>query len=253
MTPPTSTPGVLILIVSSDDLPVYKQMREMTPLYMDRFADHHRLQYFFVEFDESASNMRHEPHRLVFPGAESTVPGVYLKTIRAMEYVLDYYPDDSFDFVVRTNLSTFWNIPNLLRFLEDKPTTQFAGGFCNQGFISGVAIILSKDYCRLLVDHIHPEWAKHTDDILIAEVLWHYGARFHSIREFKLGYLRGEYYDPIPDNYMIIENHRRDLSKTSFSIIDDVLCFRVYTPSRADDAWCFKRLLAIVYGVKDDD
>lgn len=83
---------------------------------------------------------------------ESLIPGIFLKTIYAMEYCNKKY---SYDYLIRTNLSSFYNIPKLINYLDERPKSNFVGGIhCvsfNIHFISGCGIIISYDLVKKIL------------------------------------------------------------------------------------------------------
>ena len=104
---------------------------------------------------------------------ESYSPGIFQKTIQGLELVKNKY-----DLYIRTNLSTFFNMPNLFEFVEslgltdDKPlyggTYQFTWG------ISGSGIFMNNTSVHLLLKH--GSFRKYylsskPDDVVIGEIM----------------------------------------------------------------------------------
>jgi hypothetical protein len=83
---------------------------------------------------------------------ENLVPGVLIKTIYAMRFVLS---KKNYDFIIRTNLSTFWDFDGLLRELMSYPALRHYSGFgpvwpgrgydVNGFYASGADMVMSRD------------------------------------------------------------------------------------------------------------
>jgi hypothetical protein len=75
-------------------------------------------------------------------------------TLSAMKYLSE---NIDFDFLIRTNQSTYWNLNNLNELLTKLPLNKVYAGYLEKreypkvDFISGSGIILSKDVVDLLV------------------------------------------------------------------------------------------------------
>lgn len=92
---------------------------------------------------------------------ETTVPETYLntnpKTVAGFRHLL---ATQDFDFVFRTNSSSYVNLPMLQEFVQSIPTERFYGGFIGESggvrFASGACTLMSRD----LVQHVvtDPEW-----------------------------------------------------------------------------------------------
>lgn len=165
----------IVVIISSLDKPVYKQFKQLQSLYLDLYKDD--IKYFFIELSEECEVFHEnlmweqdiiEKNNFIYvKGKESIIPGVYNKTMKAFNYICKNY---SFDFIVRTNLSTIWNIPYLFKYLYGKPREKYASGFLCRHFISGIGIILSKDVCKLLSENIF-NTNDTLEDMFISQVL----------------------------------------------------------------------------------
>ena len=83
-------------------------------------------------------------------GEESFVPGIFLKSIEAMKNAQDY------EFILRTNLSSFFVFSKLLLLLNALPKEKcFAGVSQNLDFVSGAGMIMSRDVAQLFVENYH--------------------------------------------------------------------------------------------------
>ena len=148
---------VIILIVSQetqdiekkiplDYLQIYKKMKEISTIYFDLFKDH--IKYFYIEYKEQDENIIETYNHLYVKGVEKYIPGVYNKTVNAIKYINENY---DYDFILRTNVSSFIDVNNLLNLLYILPKNNFYGGTdIFPSFISGCCVILSRDVGNLL-------------------------------------------------------------------------------------------------------
>lgn len=96
-----------------------------------------------------------------------------LKTILAFKYLLENY---EFDYIFRTNTSSYLDVSTLLDYLAKKPRKSMYAGvigtvFGNTRFASGAGILLSRDLVQRISDN-SGLW-KHglVDDVAIAELI----------------------------------------------------------------------------------
>ena len=100
---------------------------------------------------------------LVFENSPDTYPPTIHKTLESFRYIDSNY---DYDFILRTNLSSFWNIPRLLENLKDLPPEKcYAGdgplihdspGAERIGcpYLSGTDTIVSKDVVKEAIKYI---------------------------------------------------------------------------------------------------
>lgn len=128
----------------------------------------------FVKFTPDLAepiNYNPESRMIEVRGTESLVPGILDKTIKAIRYCLENF---EFDVLVRSNISTIVNVPELEKRLERTELKNLYGGhywhignedkecgffgdyakkFMGTEYISGTSIVLSRDMCQYLVDN----------------------------------------------------------------------------------------------------
>lgn len=92
------------------------------------------------------------------------------KTIDAFTYFLNNF---EFDYIFRTNESSFIIIEKMIKYLQDKPRFNYASGtVLNQShipftFLAGSGYILSKDIVQLIVDFKHKWNHNYIDDVAL--------------------------------------------------------------------------------------
>jgi hypothetical protein len=102
----------------------------------------------------------HDAHTITIPGKESLIPGIFDKTMQALTETIHIH----YDYLLRTNLSSFFDFRKLAAYLETQPTKNYTGTFLEisneqiemtvQGglkiriptiFLNGAAFLMSKD------------------------------------------------------------------------------------------------------------
>jgi hypothetical protein len=162
----------LVLIISSDDQPVYRLHKESWRIYMNAFEGD--FESYFLQYDDSLKEEFYlDGDTLWLKGKESVCPGCLEKTVKAFQYFLNR--KEEFDYVIRPNLSSFIILPRLKDFLKDKPKTQFYGGYLVDHFISGACFMISTDLMESMV--VNKEYfmgrKDKNDDEIIGEFLLH--------------------------------------------------------------------------------
>lgn len=225
---------IIFLIISSTNDEYYINMKKIQQEYLKLYSD--KIKYFFIE---SVPNMVEEieeiEDHIFIKDTESIIPGIYNKTIKSMNYVCQKY---HFDFIIRTNLSSFWNLPNILNLLETKPTSGYAGGYNVQGFITGTGIILSNDIASMLCNNILPIHMH--DDVLISHILSTHNIQLNNITEYKWGFM-------IPRICELADNCR--FTETNEDNYNDILYFRLKNENRQTDVDYFNILKNKIYNL----
>ena len=139
---------VLMLIISSDSETVYNDHREVWSKYMN---SNPQIDCYFMQYRDGPQAV--EGNTIWLEGEES-IQKIISKTIDCMDYFLT---KQSYDFVVRTNLSSVWNFNVLLKYLEtlprDKVYNGFVGNYKNVRYGSGSGYIMTPDICRVLIEN----------------------------------------------------------------------------------------------------
>ncbi|MFI0435517.1 MAG: hypothetical protein ACH350_07325 [Parachlamydiaceae bacterium] len=145
-------PKVLILVTSSNDLPVYAELRNIWRGYMHTFPD--CVEAYFIEADPTLTGSFEIKEDIILTKCnECIIPGIMQKTLLTMEAFLPKI--DEFDFIIKTNLSSFYIIPRLLDFLETLPLQKcYCGSLLfDWNICSGAGIIFSKDVVELMLEN----------------------------------------------------------------------------------------------------
>lgn len=211
---------LIFLIISSNNDPCYNKMKEINQSNYDRFKD--KIKYFFIEYNETIKkDVVESGHDLLIKGKESFIPGIYDKTIKAIEYINNTY---NYNYLIRTNLSSFWNIQNALQMSLNLPTSRFAGGFTRLGFLSGTCMIFSKDVSKIIYSRHIPNTTV-IDDVTISHVIESNGIPLYDITQYKWGFLTPPPIESI-SNWRVLTVNENDIS--------DILLFR---SKSTEDRW----------------
>lgn len=166
---------VLILIISSTEEP-YNRLEEVirrtwgsnTNENVEIFYNYGNGNSTFIDGDKIICN------------CIESIDNIGLKTVKSFELLSKF----EFDYIFRTNLSSFVNINNMLKYLENMPSEKFYGGMCTLNFsgehfnkfgegtfASGSGYFLSKDVVKLIIDNKEHWDHSIIDDVAIAGLL----------------------------------------------------------------------------------
>jgi hypothetical protein len=138
---------VLVLIISSDNDPVYAQHREIWLQYMNLNP---QFECYFYQYHDGPQKI--ENNTFWLNGVES-YDKIIVKTIDAFDF---FMKRDNYDFIVRTNLSSVWNFPLLIDYLNTLPKEKVYSGVIGQcgtiPFCSGSGFIMTPDIVKLLIE-----------------------------------------------------------------------------------------------------
>ena len=143
---------VLILVITSDNEARYLELQKLWKSYMHSDPEH--VEAYFIRADHNLSLPCEIRGDVIWSRTkECLIPGVIEKTVRSLEYLLPRLKE--FDFVIRTNLSSFYVFPQLLQFLETLPKKLcYAGPVAweTATLVSGCGIILSSDVAEYIAN-----------------------------------------------------------------------------------------------------
>ena len=171
---------LIILIIASNG-GVYDIFTEYWNKYMNTRSD---IKSFFI-FGQSSTNTSsfnsfdsfnssHCFHSLykdvsiISPTVESFIPGILQKTIYSFEYIEANF---EYEYIMRTNLSSFFDINQLMVFINTLPKERLYCGKNNRNYISGSCFILSKDVVKLIIQNKDKIDYNIIDDVSIGKLL----------------------------------------------------------------------------------
>ncbi len=102
---------------------------------------------------------------------DSLIPGILNKTIKSFEILLK----ENYDYIMRTNLSTFIVVDNLLKILKSFDKTNVYAGYIGYHydtiFIAGCGFILSSDNVKYIVKNKNKLNILEPDDVAIGQLI----------------------------------------------------------------------------------
>lgn len=160
----------LILIISSNS-DHYNKLENLWRKYINK-NNNDNFHYLFLKSDNKIIDPTIEDDILYVNGTESYIPGVLIKTIKAFKFLEDYY-----DFIFRTNLSSFLILDRFEKFLEkinenfvhavigNRDNILFPSG---SGFLISNKILKELNKCDILLDN---DIYRYDDDVIIGKYL----------------------------------------------------------------------------------
>lgn len=157
----------IIILIISNQASHYNQMKEMWKKYMNK---HENIKCFFIEFNIVINQqiLLDETNNTIYiKGNETYIPGILDKTIKSIQYIVSQ--NIEFDYILRTNLSTFIALDKLYNYLL-KITLDYAGpktklpiktrfkkylnliSSDNRYYASGTCIIMSNECVKYLLE-----------------------------------------------------------------------------------------------------
>lgn len=138
---------IVVLVIASTNLNIYADHESCWRSYAHTHPD---VTVYFIRQREDVVETHIENDTIWSNGREAT-ERVFEKTVEAFKILRP----ESYDYLVRTNLSSVWNFVRLIEFCKTLPKENvFCGVLGNPG-ISGAGMILSPDVVQTLVKHSH--------------------------------------------------------------------------------------------------
>ena len=138
---------ILMIILSSPAVnAVYPLHKAIWAKYMHSEPS---ITSYFLEFHDEKDTI--EGDIFYVKGKESTHPGCLNKTLACFKH----FAQADYDFIVRSNMSSLWNFPAMLKHIATLPTQDLYSGVIGRcksiDYASGSGFILSADVLRRLV------------------------------------------------------------------------------------------------------
>jgi hypothetical protein len=164
----------IFLIIATHNTEYFKNARKVWKLYMNLFS-HIKCFFVYGKCIESLDNK--DSNDLIFSDVEENNKFSQIqKSLLAMKYIACNY---TYDYIIRTNLSTFWNFNLIENLLQKCPKYMcYAGGHDLSPFFlinpykiitshiySGVCIILTSDIIELFFNNLYKFNFELPDDI----------------------------------------------------------------------------------------
>lgn len=230
---------LLVLIITSDQLPVYRELQKIWKSYMHLDPDH--VEAYFIRGDENLSTSYAVKDDVIWSKTKEgwivTSSGIIDKTVISLQAMQSRFAD--FDYILRTNLSSFYVFPKLLEFLKTLPKNNcYCGSPCGDStFIaSGCGFIMSPDVANVIINNKNELLGKTSseDDVLIG-----FFCRRHNI--------------PLIKHKRVDFLTLQDWHSKNNSIANDIFHFRIKNLNNdlrlTDDIYIHAKLLKRYYGI----
>ena len=179
---------VILVIMSRNE--IYDQIIKnyWTNLLQYIKSNHPNIRIFFtigydVEIDDLPKIIK--DNVIISDKRETYTPGILYKTIYSLNYIHNYV---NYDFLFRTNLSSFLYIKNMLKYIEKLPSKKcYIGSILTLGendqyqkfipdvknlqYLSGAGIFLSPDVIQIILDNEKNLNYNLIDDVAIGHIL----------------------------------------------------------------------------------
>lgn len=160
---------ILVLIIASDDYPVYVELQKIWRSYMHYDKKH--VEAYFIRGNPYLNTPYAVENDVIWAKSpENLIPGLVNKTIASLEALLPRIRSE-FDYVLRTNLSSFYIFPRLLEFLKSSQRSGFYAGsdIGVPGIGSGCGFLMSSDIAEFLVhnkNHFYNNMTGNDDEVI---------------------------------------------------------------------------------------
>lgn len=218
---------ILVLIIASDQLPIYRDLQKIWRSYMHYDPEH--VEAYFLKDNPNLPTLCEIDGDIIWskttPGWIPQSPGILNKTLFSLEKMMPRIKEKEFDYIIRTNLSSFYIFPRMLKFLETLPTTNCYYG-SNPGwyFGSGCGFLVSPDLAEMMVNYKDEmlDNIKQEDDVVIGTFFKNHGIKirhYNRLNIFSLDtWFKCKAYFPTnifhcrvrPDRYQLRPDHLTD-------------------------------------------
>jgi hypothetical protein len=225
----------------------YQILKRYQKVYLDKFKND--IKFFYIEYKKDINEDVVEIDDFIFikGNEDPMIPNLLNKNIIAINYINKKY---NFDFILRTNLSSIWNISKLLSLYNEIPKSNFFGGYVIfNSFISGTGIFISKDLIEKLLK-INTNYFNVLDDVAISTHMKNQGIKmtdFNILTNYKMNYqILNENETDI--NAHTHKNNNLEINDTTY--IDDILYFRVKNNTIDRDLLVTKKIIKKIYNIE---
>ena len=160
---------LLVLVLASDNLPVYIVEQKLWRSYMHYNPS--QVTAFFIKGNYNLTSRYLIDQDIIWSKTNEGFPpysaGLINKTVMSLEALQDRL--DNFDYILRTNMSSFFIFPRLLDYLSTLPKDGVYAGVLGGQCVSGAGIIMSRDIVKLILQYKDELLNNNTDidDVLL--------------------------------------------------------------------------------------
>jgi len=219
-------PKILVLIICHYSEMNMMMLEQLRNTYRKNNTKYYILASRFSETDPKSIELDND---ILFVNQRETYFNILNKTLKSIEYINNVLKID-YDFMIRTNVSTVINIPQLLKELSPIPRRNICIGgnkmqinwtcpaygindnrYSGRWFVQGTSIIFSKDVCADIIENQHKIEKTIVDDISLFMYLANFNpTAYESVNKYTISFYEcSESLDQlylIPKNYAFYRN-----------------------------------------------
>ena len=182
-------PKLVVCIIASAGRDDYKLYTNEWTRVIDACRERgYPIQFYFLRAEPTFKEIKIQGDIFVFPCAENLAPGIFKKTIGFYKWVFEQ--NIEFDYMVRTNLSSFYHFKYLLDNLTKQNRENYVCGmYVNHRYQypTGCGAVFSKDVIKKFVDAYqdpihHPHVHGLFDDQAFGYLMHHLKVSFHDYK-----------------------------------------------------------------------
>lgn len=179
--------------------------------------------------------VKEEPAQVLVTPVVDEFDRILDKTVEGIRWLLK---NIDFDYVLRTNTSTYISMPLLTQRLNKAPTSGFLEGAIHtwlnparQGeqvtYVEGYGLLMSRDVAETVAEQAPERWRGVPDDVAISIALQESGVAVTAVQHPRL-----TQFDPLRASYLTRVKHVRDPRHTQARILE---LERLYASTNAQD------------------
>lgn len=200
---------LLVLIIASDNLPVYQTLQQLW-----NYSTHPDVDYWFLKGNEHLQNeyeADETTHTFTVKCRDDYHKGIVDKTLKALQVLST---TKAYDYILRTNLSSFYIFDRLMELLKTAPRTNYYAGIegkhNGKPFVSGCGFIMSPDIVKTICEHPDKVWDASIgcDDVCFGQFIHQHhlkGLPYTHIRRYDI-------YQPQSDFQAVVHELKTDRS-----------------------------------------
>jgi len=175
---------ILVLILASDNTYKYEEFQKCWKRYMNCMPS--VFDCYFYKSDPSIETPFVKNENEIILKMEETLELTYEKTINILKY---FYNDlDKYDYILRTNLSSFIRFDKYIEICETFPKENLVAALIGYGYEvpypAGAGFTLTPDIAKRLVDDVQPY--VYVDDVTIGYALHKWGVEITNLERYDL-------------------------------------------------------------------
>jgi hypothetical protein len=177
---------IIILVLSSENEPYDMLEKTIRKTWAKEYPKNVEIYYYY-----GGADINYIDGDKIYSNFEENIYNIGRKTINAFEFL----SNKDYDYIFRTNSSSYVNIEYLLEYIKNKPNKMFYHGVIayyepeNFNFVSGSGYIISKDLIDMVIEN-KDKWDNkfpNADDVSMGKILNSFGVIATSGMRYDIG------------------------------------------------------------------